>query len=131
MERKRWKHCDAAISKSRFMRSGLNCGKLCIRSADDAFPYSTPHSSDFFGWFRLMVFNATFKNISVISWRTFLLVEETGVLCRPTASNWQTLSHAVVSSTLRNERCSNTQLCGDRHWYDHDHNGPHFYGNKQ
>jgi len=28
-------------------------------------------------WF--MVFNATFKNISVISWRSVLLVEETGV----------------------------------------------------
>ena len=27
-------------------------------------------------WF--MVFNATFKNISVISWRSVLLVEETG-----------------------------------------------------
>jgi hypothetical protein len=28
---------------------------------------------------RVMVFNATFNNISVISWRSFLLVEETGV----------------------------------------------------
>ena len=28
-------------------------------------------------WF--MVFNATFNNISVISWRSVLLVEETGV----------------------------------------------------
>ena len=28
---------------------------------------------------RIMVFNATFNNISVISWRTVLLVEETGV----------------------------------------------------
>jgi len=27
-----------------------------------------------------MVFNATFNNISVISWRSVLLVEETGVL---------------------------------------------------
>ena len=26
-----------------------------------------------------MVFNATFKNISVISWRSVLLLEETGV----------------------------------------------------
>jgi hypothetical protein len=26
-----------------------------------------------------MVFNATFNNISAISWRSFLLVEETGV----------------------------------------------------
>jgi hypothetical protein len=27
---------------------------------------------------RFMVFNATFNNISVISWRSVLLVEETG-----------------------------------------------------
>ena len=40
------------------------------------------------GWFRfglyvfgfvLVLFNATFNNISVISWRSVLLVEETGV----------------------------------------------------
>ena len=32
-------------------------------------------------WLRLrfMVFNATFNNISVISWQSVLLVEETGV----------------------------------------------------
>jgi hypothetical protein len=29
---------------------------------------------------RIMVFNATFNNISVISWQSVLLVEETGVL---------------------------------------------------
>jgi len=29
-------------------------------------------------WFRFMVFNATFNNISVILWRSDLLVEETG-----------------------------------------------------
>ena len=28
---------------------------------------------------RVMVFNVTFNNISVISWRSVLLVEETGV----------------------------------------------------
>jgi hypothetical protein len=28
---------------------------------------------------RAMVFNATFNNISVLSWRSILLVEETGV----------------------------------------------------
>jgi hypothetical protein len=28
---------------------------------------------------RVMVFNAIFNNISVISWQTVLLVEETGV----------------------------------------------------
>jgi hypothetical protein len=29
---------------------------------------------------RVMVLNATFNNISIISWRSILLVEETGVL---------------------------------------------------
>jgi len=39
-----------------------------------------------------MVFKATFNNISVISWRSVLLVEETGVPeenHRPVACHWQ------------------------------------------
>ena len=47
-----------------------------------------------------MVFNATFNNISFISWRSMLLVEETGVPGenhRPAVSHLQTLSHSVVS----------------------------------
>ena len=46
-----------------------------------------------------MVFNATFKNISVISWWSIFLVEETRVPGEnywPVASHWQTLSHNVV-----------------------------------
>jgi hypothetical protein len=41
-----------------------------------------------------MVFNATFNNISVISNRSVLLVEETGVSgenYRPATSHWQTI----------------------------------------
>ena len=30
-------------------------------------------------WVRVMMFNVTFNNISAISWRSALLVEETGV----------------------------------------------------
>jgi len=30
--------------------------------------------------FRVVVFNPTFNNISVISWRSVILMEETGVL---------------------------------------------------
>jgi hypothetical protein len=51
---------------------------------------------------RVMVFNATLNNISVISWPSVLLVEETGVPREkhwPAAGHWQTLSHNVVSST--------------------------------
>jgi len=58
------------------------------------------------------VFNATFNNISVISWQSVLLVEETGVPQenhRPVASYSQTLSHNVVSSTPRHERDLNSQ----------------------
>ena len=54
-----------------------------------------------------MVLNATFNNISVISWRSVLLVEETGECGenhRPVASHWQTLSHNVVSSSHRLSR---------------------------
>jgi hypothetical protein len=58
------------------------------------------------------MFNNTFSNISVISWRSVLLVEETGVPREnhlPAASHWQTLSHNVVLSSIRNERGSNSQ----------------------
>jgi hypothetical protein len=54
----------------------------------------------------VMVFNANFNNISVISWRSVLLVEETGVpgeIHRLIVSYWQTLS-------------------GDRYWL---HSGSH------
>jgi len=43
------------------------------------------------------VFNATFNNILAISWRPVLVVEEAGENHRPWASNWKTLSLAVVS----------------------------------
>jgi hypothetical protein len=45
--------------------------------------------------YGFMVFNAIFNNISVILWRSVLLVEETGVLWEnhwPVASHWQTWS---------------------------------------
>ena len=51
---------------------------------------------------RVMVFNATFNNILVISWRSVLLVEKTGANHRPVACHLQTLSHNVVSRTPRN-----------------------------
>jgi len=48
-----------------------------------------------------MMFNTTFNNISVISWRSVLLMEETGENHRSAVSHWQTLSHNVVSSIPR------------------------------
>jgi hypothetical protein len=56
----------------------------------------------------LMVFNV--NNISAISWRSVLLVEETGENHRPVVNHWQTLSHDVVSLTPPHERGSNSQL---------------------
>jgi len=66
-----------------------------------------------------MVFNATFNNISVISWWSVLLVEETGV---PRENHWhvashrQTLSHNVVLSTPCHERVQTHNFSGDGHW---------------
>jgi hypothetical protein len=51
---------------------------------------------------QIMVFNATFNNISVISWQTLLLVEETGENHRSVAI----LSHNVAI----HEQGSNSQL---------------------
>jgi hypothetical protein len=57
---------------------------------------------------------ATFNNISVISWRSILLVDETGVPGenhRPVASHWQTLSHNILTSTPRNHQVWLKKIC--------------------
>jgi hypothetical protein len=64
-----------------------------------------------YGWFRLVY--GVLNNISVLSSRSVLLVEETGVPGenhQPVATHLQTFSHKVVSSTPRHERGSNSQL---------------------
>jgi len=65
-----------------------------------------------------MVFNATFNNISVISWRSVLFVEEIrvpGENHRHAASHCQTLLHNVVSSTPRLSGIQKLNISGDRH----------------
>jgi len=60
-----------------------------------------------------MVFNATFNNISDISWQSVLLVEETrvpGENHRPAVIHCKTLSHKFVSSSLCHEWDSNRQI---------------------
>ena len=60
---------------------------------------------------RIIVFNATFNNISAVYWRSVLLVEETRIPRenhRPVASYWQALSHNAVSSTPHHEWDSNS-----------------------
>jgi hypothetical protein len=66
----------------------------------------------------LMVFNATFNNISAISWQSVLLVEEAGRPGEnhlPVASHWQTLSHNVISSAPRLSGVRTHNFSGDRH----------------
>jgi hypothetical protein len=51
-------------------------------------------------WLDILLFNATYSNITAISWRPVLVVEEAGVTGEkhlPWTSNWQTLSLAPVS----------------------------------
>ena len=64
----------------------------------------------------LMVLNATFDNIAVISWRSVLLEEETGV---PGENHPQftdkLLSHNVVKSTPRLNGIRTHNVSGDRH----------------
>ena len=65
-------------------------------------------------WTRVRVFNVTFNNTSVISWRSVLLVP--GENQRPVASHRQTWSQNIISSTPRHKRESNSQFSGDRYW---------------
>jgi hypothetical protein len=64
-----------------------------------------------------MVFNATFNNISALSWRSVLLMEELtggpGENHRPVVSHRQTLLHNVVHLALIEIRTHN--VSGDRH----------------
>ena len=65
--------------------------------------------------FGFMVFNVTFNNISVISWRLVLLMEETGVPGknhRPALCHWQTLSHNVSSTPGLSGICTHTDCIG-------------------
>ena len=68
-------------------------------------------------WF--MVFNTTFNNISGISSWSVLLVEESGEHRenhRPVASDWQILSHNVISSSPCLSGVRTHNVSGDRHW---------------
>jgi len=62
--------------------------------------------------FRVMVFNTTFNNSSVICWRSV-----PGENRPPVASHWQTLSHNVVSNKPHRSGIRTHNVSGDRHWF--------------
>ena len=79
-----------------------------------------------------MVFNATFNNISVISWRSVLLVEDTGKtsdLLQDTENFYHIMLYGIILSMNR-VRTRNirgdmiTQVVEIPPPYNHDHNSP-------
>jgi hypothetical protein len=64
---------------------------------------------------RVMVFNSTFNNISVISQQSVLLVEETVVPGAKYCRSLTNLSHYVVLSTPRVSGIRTHNVSGDRH----------------
>ena len=83
----------------------------------------------------LMVFYATFHNISVISWRSVLLVEETGGPWenhQPVASHWQAYHIMLYTSPwsrfeLTASVVIGTDCIGSCIPYDHGQGGPWLY----
>ena len=100
IENKR-KYCDPVIIMSLITQHNIMV--FLIRSSIDKYDHENMSTFKIIcKWyleiqFRFMVFNATFNNISVISWRSVLLMEETGKNHRPAAiCHWQTLSQCCI-----------------------------------
>jgi len=92
----------SSLSNSSVVRTRIpfQCDTLCCLWANNV-------------WLWFMVSNATFNNISVISWRSVLSMEETRIPRGNywhVASYWHSSSHNVVLSTPRHEQDLNSQL---------------------
>ena len=106
---------NQSLTKSSLKSGGfVTFSDPCMtRKCNGVFLFPIPVKKNLIIEVRVMVFNATFNNISVILWWSVLLVEETRVPREnhwPAANHRQTLSHNVVSSTPRYEQDLNSQL---------------------
>jgi hypothetical protein len=133
-------HCFTANRSTVWKKKG-KCHSYLRLSTMNPIPHSTFHhrrdsllgdwffnvrcarsiSAIFVVWF--MVFNATFKNISVTSWQSVLFWWRTPQYQKKTIDlhavcHWQIFSHNVVSTALHlaSAGVRTHKISGDRHW---------------